>query len=301
MARLWSGSPGATVLAFKLLAGLAAAGAALLAAGAARRWGLPERQALAVSLVALNPVIVVHTVGGGHNDALIALALAGAAWLAAPGPASKDMPAHAMWHDLPVTTVLTLASLVKVVAAIPLLLWWWSIVRAAGHGARLRRLAPHLALAAGLTAVLSVPLLGRMAFGVRRGEPRLTAGMGQRGAADRPDRAGPPPPRRRPGRVWSHADALRRDRVDPRSIHAGSRTCPVGTGAVLFALFAPYVLPWYVAWFVPLLALVDEVWLVRVGVALGCLLALTGVPAEPDGAAWLWRDMTWRSTTSRRR
>ena len=64
-----------------------------------------------------------------------------------------------------------------------------------------------------------------------------------------------------------------------------------GVALLLFALAAPYLLPWYVAWFVPLLALLDDEGLIWTGVALGCMLALTGVPAEPDGAPGLWRVM----------
>jgi alpha-1,6-mannosyltransferase len=291
VAKMWSGSPGATVFAFKLLAGLAAGGAAFLAAGAARRWGLAERQALAVSLVALNPVIVIHTVGGGHNDALVALGVAGAAWLAAPGQASEGRPIPSMGRDLSVTAVLTLASLVKVVAAIPLLLWWWSVLRSAGPGDGLRRLAPHAALAAGLTAVLSAPLFA--------GWHSVTA------VANLASRQGWASGARLVTRI---AHALHLPGASPVVYGAFlmlfalivwrlERLVPAreparwGRALLLFALFAPYLLPWYVAWFVPILALIEDAWLVRVGVALGGLLALTGVPAEADGAAWLWRDM----------
>ena len=65
------GSAGATILAFKLLAGVAIAAATGFVAIAAARIR-PERAPLAAALVGLNPVLVVHTVGGGHVDALIA-------------------------------------------------------------------------------------------------------------------------------------------------------------------------------------------------------------------------------------
>src|SRR6266511_4315166 len=93
VARAWAGSPGVTITAFKVLAGTGAALATVLAAWAAARSirhrgapAPPERSrgsvALAAAAVGLNPVIVVHTVGGGHNDAMIAACLAGALVLA---------------------------------------------------------------------------------------------------------------------------------------------------------------------------------------------------------------------------
>src|SRR5439155_1132814 len=51
------------------------------AAATARRRD-PGLTALAVALVGVNPVIVVHTVGGGHNDALVCVGLAAAAFVA---------------------------------------------------------------------------------------------------------------------------------------------------------------------------------------------------------------------------
>src|SRR5205085_7215784 len=59
--RLWTGSPGATILAFKLLTGLAIAAATGFAALAAARTR-SQRAPLAAALVGLNPVLVVHTV-----------------------------------------------------------------------------------------------------------------------------------------------------------------------------------------------------------------------------------------------
>src|SRR5207248_576536 len=69
------------ILAFKVAAGLGVAMAVActtLAAKSAR----PERAPVAAALVGLNPVIVVHTVGGAHVDAWLAGLLAGALALA---------------------------------------------------------------------------------------------------------------------------------------------------------------------------------------------------------------------------
>jgi len=65
-----------------------------------------------------------------------------------------------------------------------------------------------------------------------------------------------------------------------------------------FALAAPYLLPWYAAWFVPLLAIAawaaqgsvppDAVW---IGAAASGVLALTGIPAEPAAGSSLYPHM----------
>jgi hypothetical protein len=283
VAKLWRGSPGATVLAFKVLAGLAMAGAAGLAAGAVGRWGLPERRALAVALVALNPVIVVHTVGGGHNDALVGLGLAGGAWLAAP-PASRR-------RALAVTAALAVASLVKIVAAIPLALWIWSVVRTAPPGSRLRTMGQHAGVAAVLAAVLTAPLFAgwRSVTAVANLASRQGWASGARLVARGVEAVTGTGVARLVYVAFLAAFAVAVWVLERRA------TEPVparwGQALVLFALLAPYLLPWYVAWFVPVLALVDDRRFVWVGVALGSLLALTGVPAEPDGAASLWRAM----------
>jgi len=60
---------------------------------------------------------------------------------------------------------------------------------------------------------------------------------------------------------------------------------------LLFALAAPYLLPWYPVWFLPLLALVGDPVPVGVGIAVTAVLAMTGVPAEPGSAPGLWRAM----------
>jgi len=64
-----------------------------------------------------------------------------------------------------------------------------------------------------------------------------------------------------------------------------------GSALLLFALAAPYLLPWYVAWFVVPLALMRDGGLIVAGVAAASVLALTGIPAEPAASPGLWRDM----------
>ena len=51
---------------------------------------------------------------------------------------------------------------------------------------------------------------------------------------------------------------------------------------LLLALAIPYLVPWYPAWFLPLLVVAVDGKLLRIGLAAGCLLALTGIPSDPS-------------------
>jgi len=74
----------------KLIAGLSVAAIALITARMARIRGLAG--APAAAFVALNPLVLVHVVGGGHNDGLmVALALAGALALLSARPATAGV------------------------------------------------------------------------------------------------------------------------------------------------------------------------------------------------------------------
>ncbi|HEV3473754.1 MAG TPA: polyprenol phosphomannose-dependent alpha 1,6 mannosyltransferase MptB, partial [Actinomycetota bacterium] len=130
-------SPAVTVLAFKVLAAAASVGTMLLVVVAARRT-IPSRAAFAAALIGWNPVVVFHSVAGGHNDTLLGFVVAAGVVLML---ASK--PARA-------TAALALGTLVKVSGAIPL------IVAAAGAvfrhpaGGRARELAIHAGVAVGV-------------------------------------------------------------------------------------------------------------------------------------------------------
>jgi hypothetical protein len=64
-----------------------------------------------------------------------------------------------------------------------------------------------------------------------------------------------------------------------------------GVGLLLLTLSAPYLLPWYVAWFVPLLPLVADAGIIAIGLAASGVLAVTGIPAEPGPDPGLWNGM----------
>jgi alpha-1,6-mannosyltransferase len=290
IAGAWSSSPGAAILAFKALAGLSCAVAVLLCV-AACRVVKPERVPLAAAVVGLNPVIVVHTVGGGHNDAMVAALLAGALLLALK---ARARPA------LAVTALLVLATLVKAVAAIPLALWIWRIAWPGPPRERLRLLAVHIGAAAAMAVAISAPLFAgwRTATAALNLASRQGWASGARFAARGAEAIG--------RAIAGHGGAsAARSAVYAAFLAAFALVVlklfsrrgldgPAdawGTSLLLFALAAPYLLPWYAAWFVPFLALMGDGTLVRIGLIAATLLALTGIPAEPGPDPALWRAM----------
>jgi hypothetical protein len=61
-----------TIRGFQLLAALASLGTMVIVARLVQRVR-PERAVFAVAVIGLNPIVVFHVVGGGHNDMLVAL------------------------------------------------------------------------------------------------------------------------------------------------------------------------------------------------------------------------------------
>ncbi len=265
IARVGRHSVGGTLLAFKLLAGSAVAAATGFAALATRRIR-PDRAALAVALVGLNPVIVVHTVGGAHVDALISALLAAAAAIAVTRPRPSSAGA------LGVTLLLTLSCLIKSVIVPLLVLWLYRIARE-----RAPAFGAHLALVAAPTLATVAPFVaGRHTL-----SPFVTLGGLEAWASP-------------PHLAASGAQAL----VGGGAAHVVeavflvffcflalrlARGGPESWGAVLLllALSLPYLLPWYVAWSAPLLALLADGTLLLAGVLTSGVLALTLIPADP--------------------
>jgi alpha-1,6-mannosyltransferase len=271
-------------------------GAVLLVVLAAGLWGRPERAALAAVAVGLNPVVVIHTVGGGHNDALVALGLGGALAIAGPLRASNRDP----WRGFAVTVLLVLATLVKSVAVVALVLWWWNLGCAAPPGRRIRVVALHVAMAVALTLAFAAPFLS---------SARVLWSM--LSAASREGWASGPGVVMRGARAFGRsigggttADVLaalvaalflaafglvfaRWWRRRP----AASMVDVWGVALLLFALAAPYLLPWYALWFLPFLALLAEERWRWIGLAATALLALTGIPAEAGSTPSVWHHM----------
>jgi alpha-1,6-mannosyltransferase len=283
IARMWPGSAGATIFAFKLQAGLAIAAATGLVALTAARTR-PERAPLAAALVGLNPVLVIHTVGGGHVDALIAAPLAAALAIAVtrPRPASARSTA--------ITFLLTVACLVKAAIAPVLALWlWWIVHTQRTH--RVRILAAHLAVIAGCTLAAVTPfiagwrtlvpfatlggveawaspshLVGRAAEAIVASFAGSRAGVDAAGAVEA---------------AFLLLFLVLVWRLARRSRPTDSAGPAWGVALLLLALSMPYLLPWYAAWFAPFLWLLADQTLLLAGAFVTVVLALTLIPADP--------------------
>jgi alpha-1,6-mannosyltransferase len=136
----------ALVTTFRLIAAAASLGTVALIAATARR-ELPARAAFAVAVFGLNPVILFQSVGGGHNDLLLALGVAAAFALVVVD------------RTLLAVVALTLATLVKASAALPLLLLIVWVVARRPEGQRVRAGLVHGGLAAAIGLVVAAPFL----------------------------------------------------------------------------------------------------------------------------------------------
>ena len=282
LARAWAGSVDGTILVFKVLAGVSIAAATGLVAFAVRK-ARPERAPLAAALIGLNPVIVVHTIGGGHVDALIAAPLAGACALAVTRPPRSSARAFAA------TVLITLAFLIKTVMLPVLVLWLVWLARPRG----VRTLALHLLVVLALTVSTAAaffstshPLAPFASFGgieswaspshfVARAAQAAATPLAGTHAGDG-------------ARVVVLATFLLLFAVllwrlvrRARDGDAGAPIAEWGLALFLLALSLPYLLPWYAAWFVPFLAFLDDPVLTFAGVFACVVLAFTLVPADP--------------------
>jgi hypothetical protein len=131
---------------FQLVAALASLGTTWLVARTVQRV-MPERAVFAAAIVGLNPIVVFHAVGGGHNDMLVAffVALAAAALFSGRN----------LWAAI----ALGFAISVKATAAIPLLLLLVAVAAATSPKRRLRDVAVYGGAAAGVWLLLALPFL----------------------------------------------------------------------------------------------------------------------------------------------
>lgn len=207
----------------------------------------------ALAFLGLNPLIIVSVVNGGHNDLLVGAAVLGAVALVAAG--------RPRWAGV----ALGAGVLVKVTALVPLaalVVWLWR-----RHG--LRR-AAGAALSAALTVTAGYAAAG--------GTVAL-APVSQ--AAGRLSRAS----------IWDAARhlGLHLEPTFPQVAVAvvvalvvlgwGRRDLPtaVGATALVYLLAAPWVLPGYVAWGLPVLAVVWRQRIAALGAAHAALLLLVYV------------------------
>jgi alpha-1,6-mannosyltransferase len=286
-------SPAGTVFAFKAVAAVASAATMVLAVPAARRVA-PERAAFAAALVGWNPVVLFHGVAGGHNDALLGLSIAVA------------LLAVLARRELWATVALTVGTMVKVSGAVPLLVAVAAAVLRRPRGSRLPALGLHAAVtaAAAFPFVLPFmqardPTLGMLELTTRQGwlAPSRFVLVVVRGAANAlgGDVAGDvasaivrlafPV-----AFIWVLVALLRhlaRGRVEPVVVAAA-----MGWAALISLMVSPVLLPWYVAWLIPLAWVLPRS--ARGGaVLLSVALALTELVAEPSRAPRVWEAMVF--------
>jgi hypothetical protein len=288
-------SPAATVFAFKAVAAIASVATMLVAVPAARRV-VPERAAFAAAIVGWNPVLVFHGVGGGHNDALLGLAVALALF--------AILARRELWA----TAALTLGTMVKVSAAVPLLVVVAAAVLSRRRGRRLGALGLHAAVAAAASLPFVIPFiqardptLGMLELTTRQGwlAPSRFVLVILRGAANAlgGDVAGDvasllvrvafPV-----AFVWVLVVLVRGLARDTRRIEPPVVVAAMGWASLVSLMVSPVLLPWYVAWLIPL------VWILprsaRGGAVLvSVALVLTELVAEPSRAPRVWEAMVF--------
>lgn len=139
-------SVAASVWALKMIAILSSLAAMQLVVMTARRTR-PERTAFAAVLIGWNPVVILHAVGGAHNDMLVMLSLAAGGLLA-------------MSHRYrAVTLSLTLGALIKGIVFLPLIVLVAGVVALTPRGRRLTVLLSHLAVTAVALLPFAIPFL----------------------------------------------------------------------------------------------------------------------------------------------
>ena len=257
---------GAFVVTFRLIAIGASLATVVVVMRLVRRVR-PDREAFAVALVGLNPVVLFQSAASGHNDLLVALSVAAALSLLFSG--------RELWS----TGVLALGALVKATAAVPLLLLWVAVAIRRPRGERLRALAPHVGLAAGMAVLAAAPFantedptLGMAELASHEGWLAPSRFFRRVFDAISGDTLGVVPrvvvPLLLVAALVAIARAVVRRAPDVSSALAGASW---GWGLLCLLLLGPVLLPWYVTWALPLgwlLPRVPRTVLVGTGVAL---------------------------------
>ena len=288
-------SPPSLVLAFKALAAVASLGTMVLAVAGARRVR-PERAAFAAVLVGWNPVIVFHGVAGGHNDALVGLALAAGVLLILSG------------RELWATVALVVGTLVKISGGVPLAIAVLAAVFRRPRGQRLRTLAAHVGVGLAVALPFIVPFeqaedpsLGTLELTSRQGwlAPSRFVLVVLRGTANflGGDLAGD---------IVSVVVRLafpllflivlvmlvRHLATDPARIEPPLVVAAMGWATLVALMISPLLYPWYAMWLVPVAWLVPRP--ARDGaVVVSVALAVTELVAEPSRAPRVWEAMVF--------
>jgi hypothetical protein len=107
----------------------------------------PDRAVFAAVMVAVNPVVVLHVTGGGHNDAFVALFVAAAAWYLFAR------------RELAAALCLALAMSIKITAVLPLIVLLVAVIAATPRERRLRAMGVFGGSVAAVWLVLAIPFL----------------------------------------------------------------------------------------------------------------------------------------------
>lgn len=207
----------------------------------------PPREAFAVAVLGANPVVLFQSVGSGHNDLVVALCVAVAAALVFAR------------RELLATAVLTIGALVKLPAAIPLVLLVIAAIARRPRGARSRAFASHVAVAGGLALLVAAPFLNRRdptlgMLELARHEGWLAPSRFFRRVLDAitGDALGLLPriafPALLAGALYLIGRELVRRAPATPMLQGGSWAW----GLLCLMLLGPVLLPWYVAWALPL-------------------------------------------------
>ena len=275
IARLFE-APAGQVDAYRWLAAAASLASVAVVAITARRVR-PGREAFAVAAFGLNPVVLFHTVASGHNDLIVALAVAGGFALMVRG------------RELPAVGVLALGAVVKATVALPLVLAivWYVARRPPGRRVRATFTHAGLALAIGLLFALPYlqaedPALGMVQLAGHEGwlSPSVMMrkifdflSFGTMGWLARVAFA----VTLVVAFVQLARDVARRAGGDET---IGGVGAAMGWALVLLLLLGPVLLPWYVTWALPFIWLLPKAPRGTVIVA-GAALALAQWSTEP--------------------
>jgi alpha-1,6-mannosyltransferase len=228
----------------------------------------PHREAFAVAILGLNPVVLFQSVASGHNDLLLSLSIASALALV-----------YAR-RNLLATAVLALGTLVKVTAVVPLLLLVVVAVARAPARERWRVLAAHggVALAIALLAAAPFlnttdPTLGVFELATHEGwlaPSRLFHRLF--------DAVGGETLELIPRIVFPLVFVAAIVAIGRRLVDGVMETARIGAawgwGLLCLTLLGPVLLPWYVTWTLPLAWLLPFVpRVVLIGTSLGLILS----------------------------
>jgi hypothetical protein len=234
------------IVVFRAIAIAASLATVAVVAGMVRRVR-PEREAFAIAVLGLNPVVLFQSVASGHNDLLVALSVASAAAFVFAG------------RERSATAALALGTLVKATAAVPLLLLVVAATAARPRGERGRTLVAHVAIAGGLWLAAAIPFLnardpslGMVELAGHEGWLAPSRFFRRLFDAVSGDTLGFFPRIVFPLLLVGALFLIARELVRRTPASAPLRASAMGWGLVCLMLLGPILLPWYVTWALPL-------------------------------------------------